>query len=157
MNYAQLYIENKHDRDWLQRNAELAQCRVPFLGLSRAEGKTFSILMLMLGEAELGDPGNTYIYVGPNHHCVRVVQAEFAAMLQHDKHTITTFSNTNSLVTIHKPGYDVDQRFFFLPVGHQLYNRVRGIHVDRVFVDLSVELCDEYRRELDELFAREVY
>lgn len=48
----------------------------------RSCGKTFSILMRMLGEAWLGSPGNVYLYIGETREWSERVMGEFRKILE---------------------------------------------------------------------------
>ena len=70
--------------------------------VKRREGKTFAILMLMLGEAQLADEGNRYLYVGENWKWTESVQRDFFEILEVDYYGLLIFSSESVLSKIKK-------------------------------------------------------
>ncbi len=113
----------------------------------RREGKTFATLALMLGEAHLGDEGNLYLYVGQNWKWVTEVQRDFAEILHHEGHDI---KYTDRIVVCN------GKVFRFTAVHHNMEQVIRGHLYDKVFIDLTYDLEQEYHTELHYLKCREI-
>lgn len=100
---------------------------------ARAEGRTTAFLVLMANEMLLGDPGQTYVYVGENY-----------AMSTHVCKTLADFVTGlygRYLLTAVKPAAReictvTDQRFLFFTPSTDIC-RVRGTTVARVFCDVQ--------------------
>lgn len=108
----------------------------------RGCGKTFAIIMQMLGEVWLGAPGNMYLYVGESpkwtEHALPPlhIMGAMKEILVHEKFT----------VTIHHDRLFVgDERhltkvFLFWAADGMLPARTPGYHFAHTFLDISPEL-----------------
>lgn len=137
----------------------------------RRNGKTFATLMLMLGEAQLGDPGNRYLYLGENVQHTKDVCRDFVNLVQFDIGT-PMVSATSDTVFVSERNKNVDQKYYqSAPLNETMKNgqskvfmfrsitistadTFRGIRLDDVFVDITEETADKYREVLTNALAR---
>lgn len=113
----------------------------------RREGKTFATLMLMLGEAHLGDGGNLYLYVGQTWRWTMDVQRDFFDILQHEG--LNVEHNQDIVVCNGKI-------FRFVAIHNNMESIIYGHLFDKVFIDLTFDLEDKYYREIRYLKGREI-
>jgi len=124
-------------------------------------GKTYAILMQMLGEAWLGDRGNNYLYVGDHQSQCYHVMVDFGQILTHEGFMVTTNGSgpitwvegkrriTDRLYVGNKNG--LIQLYLFWSVS-QLQEMLPGWQFARVFLDMSEPfLPDVQRAELTNL------
>lgn len=100
----------------------------------RQEGKTVAYLMLMLGEVELGGATNTYLYVGESTFFTAQAAKSFAKLIRRELPDIPVELSTSEKVVINGT-----QTFLFISAPAAIQNtcRIRGLSIDRVFVDLD--------------------
>lgn len=110
--------------------------------IPRAGGQTVARLYLMFGEVELGDPGNSYLYVSENATSANLVAREFYNLV------CTTFPEMwrslpfeaeLHLDTVILPN---GQRYRFMSVDYLVHkpDAVLGQQFARVFFDVSDEV-----------------
>lgn len=118
----------------------------------RGEGRTAAMIFLMFGEAELGDSGNTYVYVGENEMCAKFTARDFLdliveiypEMTMHKRH-LNWFPTMVILPN--------DQRYYFM--GVHTFVRLEtytALQPNRVFFDVSDSLQWELDEQLTEAF-----
>lgn len=123
-----MFIPTTLDYDRLHSVVDSIRSGLP---TSRGEGRTLAYLYLMLGEAALGNMGNTYLYVAPNENMANWVSKEFAQLLHDEYGYGTVVSTTRNVVrTSH------DQRYIF--VGQRNIDcHIQGISLNRAFYDVQ--------------------
>lgn len=134
------------DLDWLHYSIDLIQSgRYRY----RAEGKTVAYLHLMLGEYEVGDPNNTYLYVGQTTRHTEDVKQDFVNLIHRTYGERAVSSKTNNVVVTSS-----GQRFFFMSLASMTPQSIRGLYIDRIFFDVDDATQREYDRQgkLQELF-----
>lgn len=104
-------------------------------------GKTFTILMLMLGEAQLGDKGNIYLYIGKSPIETELAKEEFLTILEVEGFEVT--KGTNKLFV--SDSENLVQSFHFLSVGYQLSRFGSTCTYDHIFMDLDPETHDRHK------------
>lgn len=102
----------------------------------RGCGLTFATVMLMVGEAELGDPGNLYLYIGENEQICQYVRRELVNILTYIGIPIHTESRRNEVALANGLTF----RFVSasLPT-ESCWQAIAGYSFHRVFVDLTPE------------------
>lgn len=117
----------------------------------RREGKTFAILMLMLGEAQLADEGNSYLYVGENWRWTETVQRDFFEILQVEGLNIERS-------TAHPHDLWCQRKLFrFVAINDNIDRDVcRGTLFDRAFIDLTYEKERMYHEQIHIIKCREI-
>lgn len=108
-------------------------------GMPRGCGRTTALLYLLLGDVELGDAGNTYLFVSNNALASKRVQTLFLDML-HDHSIDVGYHQAFGRVVLAN-----DTTVFFVGFSQFLtFDAFRGVKIDRVFIDVSHELlCKE--------------
>ena len=117
----------------------------------RREGKTFATLMLMLGEAQLADEGNHYLYVGENWNWTRSVQRDFFEILEVEGLDVERVVQRPSELRCQ------GKMFRFAAINHNIDRDVcRGALFDRTFIDLTYETERLYHEEIHLIKCREI-
>ena len=98
----------------------------------RCGGRTFATIMLMLGEAWLGDPGNQYLYVGETYTHTYTVRQEFALILRAEGFTLNC---DDAFGRINVFGPNRCQFYFIVPEAAELVGR--GRRWSDAFIDLT--------------------
>jgi len=108
-------------------------------GMPRGCGRTTALLYLLLGDVELGDAGNTYMFVSNSIHTSKRVQTLFLDML-HDHNLEFDYHQSFGRFVLAN-----DTTVFFISLSQFLtLDAFRGVKIDRVFLDVSYELlCKE--------------
>lgn len=122
----------------------------------RGQGTTVTYLHMMLGEAELGDPNNYYVYVAHSYKFANEVEKAFRHLVAD---IITPHEPTvDELITpmwARRPNtVDVNEKsFLFTSVDALANGRIlRGINVDRVFFDVDADFVSR-----DDVFRLKTY
>ena len=146
-NLADLYISGQYNITRLHNVVTLINNEAQWF--PRQIGKTFATLMLMLGEFEIGDRGNNYLYLGENPNQVKYVKTCFKRIIE--------FRNqgNNSLKPIeseHKlfvgNNNHLVQSYLFLPVNEQVARWSRGTRIVRIFYDASPLIMNQFSYEI---------
>lgn len=145
--WEQLYILEETDIDRLH---DVIDGRVG----GRACGNTFATLMLMLGEAQLGDSFNKYLYVGENAVIVKSIMRTFAHILEHEGFKVTQHG-THSLYVSENDTTSRVMSFMFMSVTNDIDIKVAGMEFNRIFVDVSDWKRMEYKDHIDTVLTRE--
>lgn len=108
----------------------------------RGEGATLARLYLMLGEVELGDDGNQYLYIGENSYWAKEVAGNFLELV-YEKYP----EMRNSLRIQVEPEWRPDlivlpnkQMYRFFSIDQLIVNNGTGLfgfHFDKIFFDVS--------------------
>lgn len=123
---AKTYILGETDHDYLQ-----TVLSGKYHG--KAYGKTFATVMLMLGEAWLGDPGNVYLYIGENLKWSERVMSETEKVFLYENFTVACgrdrlfVGDENNLTKV----------FVFWSADGTLMDRPHGCHFTHTFIDVS--------------------
>jgi hypothetical protein len=110
--------------------------------LPRRAGKTTALLCLLLGDVELGDPNNVYLFVSPTSVASKLVQNDFLEMA--DEHEL----HCNYHKSFGRVVFDHGPTVFFVAFDQFLAADIfRGMRICRVFLDVtSQQLCREDSR-----------
>ena len=120
------------DIDRLHENVEKIR---EYRSQPRQEGRTTAIMELMIGEIELGDPENVYLFIGQNIEASRIFKERFAAKLV--KRGIL-FESGPERITILKN----QQRFFFKPLS--MPDSYRGLYFSDYWIDVSPDCVSRF-------------
>lgn len=104
--------------------------------------RTLAYLYLMLGEVELGDASNIYLYVAPDQVTVNWAMREFVHLIMNEYGLEMVISMDDGIVqTAH------NQRFIFVSAP-LVATHTRGISINRAFYDVQPldrkDLCEIY-------------
>lgn len=103
----------------------------------RQEGKTVAYLMLMLGEAQLGDRDNKYWYIGHSRGRAKAVAEAFAELLRQEVDI-----EPISYVGFGRIELDYGPSFTF--TSYEVHKSAAcGARFNRVFMDLDNKLMDK--------------
>jgi hypothetical protein len=94
--------------------------------------QTTQYVDLLMGEVDLGDPSNQYVYIGPTARAAELAAAQFASKLMAEKQPVVR--NVRHIVQVGR------QQFRFLSVAHLLGCGLCGLSVDRYFLDLTPQM-----------------
>lgn len=101
----------------------------------RGLGFTTSYLNLMLAEVMVGAHGSRYVYIGHNHNNAKFVKQQFHRMIiqEYGMKEITRASSIDNTINT-----STNQGFMFLGIEEFIStNRLIGLFVDRIFLDVS--------------------
>lgn len=118
--------------------------------VKRREGKTFAILMLMLGEAQLADEGNRYLYVGENWKWTESVQRDFFEILEVEGIGVERATSRPHELWCQR------KMFKFAAIDRNIDNVCRGALYDRTFIDLTYDTEWRYHEEIHIIKCREI-
>ncbi len=137
MTYADTY--NNFDVDRLHEVIEGKR-------VGRGQGATFATLTQMLGEVQLGDAGNVYLYIGENRQWSFDVLRQFGEMIRtHEPDLVTVHREQRQIEVVRPDGSS--QTFYFLgPDGLDQF--CRGRLLDRVFVDVTPNTRYNYEDQI---------
>lgn len=116
--------------------------------LGRGEGKTFSFVAQMVGEAQLGDFGNIYLYIGENAWHCRDVAEMVREILIHEGLSVTfrgASGATRITLFVGNEDHLVKCFRFVSAKAGGILDHVRGQYFEDVYVDLT----HESQRQLD--------
>lgn len=117
----------------------------------RQHGKTTAIIALMLGEAELGDVGNRYLYVTNTAGMAKYAMNRFCDILNQENFLFSVFGPDMIVRVFDKIRIDHTKQFVFRPLAEGL---LRGSIFDNLFVDVyHPTLSPSQRRALEEVCA----
>ncbi len=112
----------------------------------RGQGRTFSYVLQMLGEAWLGDAGNQYLYIGERADYAKRIMRDFYEILRDEGFEVNPEPGKGKL-TVTAPN---SVTFYFIgPDPYNIERMTRGSRWAAAFVDLTSELEDRARRELE--------
>jgi hypothetical protein len=107
--------------------------------LSSGAGKTVAYLNMMFGEYELGDPKNTYVYIGDSAETAHHVMWDlFSLITKHDGELAIASRTMNTLTTEH------GQRFIFT-TSPSVERAIKGRTIHRAFLDIDQDTGDAKR------------
>jgi hypothetical protein len=113
--------------------------------VGRQCGKTFATFTQMVGEAQLGGPGNTYLYVGETEAQVRSFMKEFVYVLELEGMVpVAVFRSQNKVQT-------PTHTFYFMAINEMIPCKIRGYRFARTFIDLTTETKWNWPEEISEL------
>lgn len=86
---------------------------------------------LLVGEVQLGDCNNTYLYVGEDQEAWQLTMGSFVRRITEEGYPITSINTPSGRVTVNG-----SQRFFFI---HKSDTgcAIKGLSFDRAFVEVS--------------------
>lgn len=114
----------------------------------RRAGKTFSQMMLMLGEAQVGDPSNIYLFIGQTHRLATTVMKEMHRLFEHEGF-IVHHRLTQDRLDVARDFFTCSQQFLFTSIGPNLVRQVSGKKYANVFEDLPLEAAHHHSYELE--------
>lgn len=121
----------------------------------RACGHTFATLMLMLGEAQLGDSFNKYLYVGEGGEGnAKYVMKAFAQILEYEGFKVTQ-RGTRSLYVSDDDVTSRVMSFMFMPASADIDIKIAGAEFNKIFFDVSRWGRAVYDVQLDRVLTRE--
>lgn len=104
----------------------------------RGSGITTAYLHLLLGEAQLGDPRNCYVYVGPSYDKALQVRDDFRRLLWNTEQMESHLRDDKHVYVV-----DSDQDFFFVDRSYfGLKFSFAGTLIHRVYVDIDSRMVD---------------
>jgi hypothetical protein len=121
--------------------------------LGRGEGRTTALLALLMGEIELGDRDNTYLFICPNARNTGYTLRRFVDMLESNGFTDYVYKPMHNHVII--PQLNI--LIFFDSISTLSRDSFRGHRIQRVFLDVNIldQHCigdfDEWQRTIDYL------
>lgn len=111
----------------------------------RGQGRTTAFVALMIGEAQLGDPGNDYLYIGENQHWTKDVAHEFARVVKEEGFSVTIRESAPAGQVSVFVGDDehLVKTFRFLSARNpNLERMLKGVVYDDIYIDLTHEAYD---------------
>ena len=118
-------------------------------------GRTTAFISLMVGEAQLGDLGNTYLYVGETYRWIKEVAHNLADVLKGEGYSVTMRDNPVR-VSLYVGNKDrLVRNFWFVTADAIKREDIRGCVFDDIYVDLTSETMDRLdEHDLDLLQSR---
>jgi hypothetical protein len=114
----------------------------------RGVGNTTSILYQMIGECQLGDDNNTYLYIGINYNNITQVVDQFVNLLREE-----VFDLFHTRSSAHKIVLKNGQQYIFQTISNATYS-IRGLHFSDVWIDLDAETREVHSEKIDEILSR---
>ena len=113
-------------------------------GYPRRSGRTTAMLALMVGEAQLGDVGNVYLYVGENWRRARQVGLELADILRNEGFSVTVRDNPIRVSLFVGDNDHCVKCFWFVDADTVIREDIRGMVYNDIYVDLTAETKDRF-------------
>lgn len=121
----------------------------------RGQGRTFAFAMNMLGAAHVGPPSGTYLYIGERIDYAKHVMRQFCEMLKAEGMEVRPEPDRGYLDVLSP----IPCRFYWIgPDPRKIERMTRGGQWTDVYVDLTYDLVDRARREIETLkYSLECY
>ena len=112
----------------------------------RGAGITTAMLAQMVGETQLGDPLNAYLYIGENSDWTRVVAERFRFYATTEGNDVGILGNNRDTVIVNQ------QRFVFLPP--QYVMTAQGLIFSDIWIDVTMETYRRYENVINKIMTR---
>lgn len=149
--YAETYLQGKTDPGIILRNLKCGIIPDKFNFGGRGCGRTYTILMLMLGQILYGPPNCTFVYYGQNDFTSRLMEKEFYEIAKARRFPIVPHNKGKQSIK-----FTNGQLFYFThPGGRE--NQFRGTRIKRSYIDLSytntpTKFYDTIRQSSQEIY-----
>lgn len=111
------------------------------------EGRTTAFISLMVGEAQLGDPGNVYLYVGETRKWIRKVAHNLADVLKEEGFSITIRDNPLRVSLYVGDEDHLVKCFWFVTADAVKRADIVGATYSDIYVDLNPESEDDLNQD----------